>query len=94
MNKHAYEHIVGIVLSKRAGLLDVATSLVAAGGTALVKGQENATRLQAIDEEIEANNKAIQQLQAAGSNSIAIRKYVDRNIKLQEERGKLTAGGL
>lgn len=94
MNKQAYEYIVGIVLSKRAGLLDVATSLVAAGGTAIVKGQEKADRIQAIDEEIATNNKAIQQLQAAGSNSIAIRKYVDRNIKLQEERGRLTTGGL
>lgn len=94
MNKQAYEHIVGIILNKRAGLLDVATSLVTAGGNAVVKGKEKADRIQAIDEEIEVNNKAIQQLQAAGSNSIAIRKYVDRNIKLQEERSRLTTGGL
>ena len=94
MNKQAYEHTVGLVLSKQAVFLDVATSLISTGGEAYLKNKETQDRLQAIEDEIASNNKAIQELQATGSNSIAIRKYVDRNIQLQEEKGRLTAGNI
>lgn len=89
MNKQAYEYIVGMVLNKSAGVADVVTSLVAAGSESYLRNRETEDRIKVIDEEIAHNDKAIQQLQATGSNSVAIRKYVDRNIQLQEEKSKL-----
>lgn len=89
MNKQAYEYIVGMVLNKSAGVADMVTSLVAAGSESYLRNKETEDRIKLIDEEIAHNDKAIQQLQAAGSNSISIRKYVYRNIQLQEEKSKL-----
>lgn len=89
MNKQAYEYIVGLVLNKEASVTDVVTTLISAGGEAYIKNKETEDRIKVIDEEIAANDKAIQQLQTMGSNSVAIRKYVDRNIQLQEEKSKL-----
>jgi hypothetical protein len=92
MNKQAYERMVGMVLNKSAGVVDVVTSLVAAGSESYLRNKETEDRIKLIDEEIAHNDKAIQQLQATGSNSVAIRKYVDRNIQLQEEKSKLKQG--
>lgn len=92
MDNSRHNKLVLNILQKKAGILDAVTSLATVGGNVLVKGKETSDRLKAIDEEISANNKAIQQLQSVGSNSIAIRRYVERNVKLQEERETLTKG--
>lgn len=76
-------------LPKRANLLDIAASMLSAGADTYAKDRQASERIVAIDREIASNNDAIQQLQSLGNNSIAIRKYVDRNIKLKDEKDKL-----
>ena len=81
--------IKSVDLPKRANLLDIAASMLSAGADTYAKDKQASERIVAIDREIASNNDAIQQLQSLGSNSIAIRKYVDRNIKLKDEKDKL-----
>lgn len=81
--------IKSVDLAKRADLLGTATSMLIAGVDTYNKDRKAADRIRDIDREIASNNDAIQQLQSLGNNSIAVRKYVDRNIKLKEEKADL-----
>ena len=81
--------IKSVDMAKRADLLGTATSMLIAGVDTYNKDRQASERIMAIDKEIASNNDAIQRLQSLGNNSIAIRKYVDRNIKLKDEKDKL-----
>ena len=107
MNKTAYEYIVGIAMKKRASTDNVKSRIrnsvlstvgipLGVGGVGLLgviglsKWQKN-RRIKDIETELAENYKAIEDLKSTGADNMAIKEYIDRNVLLKTELGRLNS---